>query len=290
MKPARFWLGAVLGLLAVAGNGQGQELELKYKMKPGQEFQYRDWLVLASQTFGEGVPEEARYQWETEALYQQRVVSLENGVYELENRTLSGKITTRFGDREQTQEMKERSEVVTLDERGKVLGRKKEKEEEEEDSEEKKSLLDPNLILRVIDDVYENLLFPPKAVKIGEPWIDRAEIELTPENRVSVDLTSKVARLVQVRGRRCAEIKTHFLVPVKGSEEQEMMSTVAKASVEGQVVGDLTLYFDYEAGLDLVHLGEVQMILNAVMEVDGETQENQSKTKMRLKTVLQPEK
>lgn len=288
MRPARLWLGAVLGWLAVAGSGQAQELELKYKMKPGQEFQYRDWLVLASQTFGEEVPEEARYQWETEALYQQRVISLENGVYELENRTLSGKITTRFGGREQTEEMKERSEVVTLDERGKVLGRKREKEEEEEDSEQKKSLLDPNLILRVIDDVYENLLFPPKAVKIGEPWIDRAEIELTPENRVSVDLTSKVARLVQVRGRRCAEIKTHFLVPVKGSEEEETVS--AKASVEGQVVGDLTLYFDYEAGLDLVHLGEVQMILNTVMEMGGETQENQSKTKMRLKTVLQPEK
>jgi|YNPNPStandDraft_1061719.scaffolds.fasta_scaffold60167_2 hypothetical protein len=288
MRSCGLWLGAVLGLLVGAGSGRAQELELKYKMKPGQEFQYRDWLVLASQTFGEGVPEEARYQWETEALYQQRVVSLENGVYELENRTLSGKITTRFGDRERTEEMKEKSEVVTLDERGKVLGRKGENEEEERESEEKESLLDPNLILRVVDDVYENLLFPPKAVKIGETWIDRAEIQLTPENRVSVDLSSKVARLVKVRGRRCAEIKTHFVVPLKGSEEEETAS--AKASVEGQVVGDLTLYFDYEAGVDLVHLGEVRMILNTVMEMAGETQENQSKTKLRLKTVLQPEK
>lgn len=285
MRSYGFCLGIVLGLWTVVDTGQAQEFELKYKMKPGQELQYRDWLVLASQTFGEDVPENARYQLETDALYQQRVVSLENGIYELENRTLRGKITSRFGGREQTEKMKEKAEIVTMDERGKILGRKG--EEEEKESEEKESLLDPNLILRVLDDVYENLLFPSKTVQIGETWIDQANIKLTADHEVSVDLSSKLVRLVKVRGRQCAEIKTHFVVPLKGAEEAE--GTSVKASIDGQVVGDLILYFDYAAGLDLVHLGEINMILNTIMEMEGETQENQSRTKMRIKTVLQPE-
>ena len=60
-----------------------------------------------------------------------------------------------------------------------------------------------------------------------------------------------------------------------------------KASVEGQIAGDLTLYFAYEEGIDLVHSGEIKVILDTTMEIAGETQEHQTKMKIRLKTVLQ---
>jgi hypothetical protein len=272
------WVG--LGLLGAAGTGRALELDLKYKMKPGQELQYHDWLVMASLSTSGG--EESRVQMESEAFYQQRVVSLENGVYELENRTLRGKWIIRADEEERSEDIKERTEIVTLDERGKVLSRKKVDGEEEE---EEGSLMDPSFPLQVLDQVYENLLFPSKAIKIGKTWTDQADIKLTSDQTVSVDLVSKVARLVKVKGRNCAEIKTHFVVPVSASEEPE--GVPVKTSVEGQVVGDLTLYFAYEEGIDLVHFGEIKVILDTTMEVAGETQEHQTKMKIRLKTVLQ---
>ena len=278
----RYWLclGAALGLLGAMVPGRALELELKYKMKPGQVLKYHDWLVMASINSREEMPEGARLQLASEVFYQQRVVSLEDGVFELENRTLSGTRTFRFGEEEESDEIEERGETVSLNERGKVLSRT-ELNGDEEEEEEDDSLLGLNP-LGVLDEVYENLLFPPKAVSVGQKWTDQATLELSSQNQVSVVLDSQITRLVKVQGRPCAEIKTHFVVPLQGQEEDPV-----NVSVDGQLVGDLILYFAYEEGIDVVHFGEINVILNTDMEMMGQTRENVTRSKIRLKTVLE---
>jgi len=285
---------ATIGILVASllgGLGTGglaAPVEMKYKMKPGSEYQYRDWMMVAkidtaTSPFGNN---EEKTQFEAETLYRQKVLSFQEGLFELENQTVSGQTIIRSGDQEEKKDAEPRTEIVRIDERGLVKSRESPEEEEKGESGFQMPLNSP---FEVLESVYDQLLFPSKPVEVGESWTDKADVKLSASHSVSVPIKSTFVRRVKLMGYECAEIKTLFHVPLSAAESQSSPGAM-KLEVSGYLEGELWLYFAPEPGLDILHTGTVRGVTQMVSQLPQADQSMEALEKMviHLKTVLQP--
>lgn len=279
----------VASLLGGLGDrGPAAPVELKYKMKPGAEYEYRDWMMVAkidtaTSPFGD---HEEKTQFEAETLYRQKVLSFEEGLFELENQTVSGQTIIRSGDQEEKKEAEPSTEIVRIDERGLVKSRESPEEKEQGASEFQTPLNSP---FEILESVYDQLLFPAKPVEVGESWVDEANVKLSAGHSASVPIQSTFVRRVKLMGYECAEIKTRFHVPLRANENQASAGPL-KLEIRGYLEGELWLYFAPEPGLDILHSGTIRGVTQMVSELPpaGQSVEALEKTVIHLKTVLQP--
>ncbi|HIE52776.1 MAG TPA: hypothetical protein EYP85_13560 [Armatimonadetes bacterium] len=284
-------LGLIGGLLVVAGGvwAAAPKVELKYQFRKGQTLRYRDWALIA--TLRVTPRGEDRVQIKSESIYEQEVSKVEDSVFELLTRTVSGRMTTIHNGDTKEEEVPSSRELVRLDARGQVLSRKDLEKEEGEESDLTAPVDNP---FEILQRVYDNLLFPAQPVELGATWTDTAHIKLSAKHSVSVDIRSQLVRLVKVMGYDCAEIKTIFTVPL--SEAPLEGKQVVPMTISGHLSGNLTLYFAYREGYDVAHVGEISYAMKMRAEpppeaarLGAEPLEIATKMRVNLKTILQKE-
>jgi hypothetical protein len=243
-----WWLGLTLPLAAQEG------FRLEYKMEPGQVIKYRSWIKMAALNHMPRAAQPMRMQMEAETLYQERVLEATEETYTYEVETLSGHVLVRMGERERKQEVSHSRERTVMDRWGEVR-EKTELDEEgnpkpEEESDE--PLEDPLLI---VDRILEHAALPKRPVKPGDRWEHTVDIRIASDRTIPVTIRLYWKRWVRLMGRRCAEIQIRFSLPVSVSRSEEKMGSM---EAQGQLTGEFVLYFDPDAGIDVLQIGRVE--------------------------------
>ncbi|MFQ5809775.1 MAG: hypothetical protein ACE5JM_09175, partial [Armatimonadota bacterium] len=100
----------------------------------------------------------------------------------------------------------------------------------------------------------QNVGFPRQAVTAGSEWSDTATITTAEGVKINVSNRSKLLGLVNYQGRRCAKIRTTFVIPLSMQMAQMGIPFVLSGSEQGTV----TTYFALAEGRMIASMGKVR--------------------------------
>ncbi len=278
----------VLLLIALLAPGARAEL-LRYRFTAGETFRYTDHFVMAFEADA-NVGQRRRLQLRSRSTIEEKVTRVQGDVHTIEVRMTDNQ-TERTDETGETTKLENLGspERIELAARGRIVSREDIEAEEEESP--GSGFVTPLDEFAIVQQIFDALELPEDDVEPGAEWSAPITVNLTPgtddKTEQKVDTKTTFARLVTVRGERCAELVTDFVIPLREPRNAETRELNIK--IGGNIIGHLTTYFGIERGRAIVELATLGVHGSFTIAPPGAGQRLavSGRLKCNIKTVLE---
>lgn len=215
-------------------------ITLRYQGKAGDVRKYAYAAAMRMQSEGMGMQERAEST--STALVAQKIKSVDDGVFVIEQKLTKGKVTMKMTDVDEPmkEELPEITVLIKMDAQGRIKQFK---------SEDGLTTMDTTRELgRVLAEMG---MFPKRDLKVGDTWSDEKEITEPDVGTVKIHYTRKLSALEPYQKRNCAKIETKFSGTVEPPEDLMDGDAMpgAELDMNAGFSGTAVTWFDHEAGI-----------------------------------------